>query len=222
MVTLICHLGLGDAILLSGAAVVLAQRHGGLRFPCYPRYYESVCSFFFHHPEIQVYQVSERAGEYWGLPAESSFTKEGTVLKSGHYLVNGTRSDISFPELFYQQLGVDYSHRWASCPIAEAAAHFTDLDLFCETFVHDDAARGFHVHKGLEGKTVYRPPGGGTILRYASAIDQAAEIDCMDSSFYHFIESLPKPRGKLFYHRYARSYQPGWFDYPRKHPWEIL
>src|ERR1700739_398420 len=121
MRTLICDLGLGDSILLSGAAVVLAQRYGGLRVPCYEQYEQSVRSFYVHHPEIEVYSVRDPQGSTWGVPPLGCFDIQGDPILCGFYTGMGPRNDMSFPQAFYHQLGVDYAYRWDACPIREAA-----------------------------------------------------------------------------------------------------
>jgi hypothetical protein len=230
MVTLLCHIGLGDIILLAGAIVRLVERHGKLRIFCYAGHYASVVSFFERTPGIHIVPLHCPPGQY-GVPEESALAAclDGgdQVLRSGHYHSEPTQSQSgptkSFPELFYEQLGIPWSERWTASPINRAASWAKPIESDCQVFVHDDASRRLCISRGIEGKELYRPAeGGGSILRHASAIRSAKEIHVIDSSFYHLVESLSPISAKLYLHRYARAFIPIWNDYPRQHQWNIL
>src|SRR6267142_3874275 len=121
MVSLFCHIGLGDLILLSGAVVTLLRRHGSLRIYCYAAHEASVRSFFAVYPNLRVVPVPRGASCY-GLPEESALRPavDGPIIRCGFYRTQGARNDISFPELFYAQPGVPYEARWAACPLEGA------------------------------------------------------------------------------------------------------
>ena len=224
MVSLFSHIGLGDIILLAGAIVRLAKRHGGLRIYCYFVNEESVRSFFAAYPEIQVVPVPR--GERWyGVPDERALLPavDGNILRCGFYADPRVRHDISFPELFYEQLGIPYKERFESCPLEAAAEGVTQLETDLPVFVHDDAIRGFNILKGIDSVPVYRPPlTSGSILQFVNILRKAKKRHCIDSSFYHLIESLLGLTGEFYYHRYSRLYIPGWFDYVKRYPWQIL
>jgi hypothetical protein len=223
--TLYSHIGLGDIILLAGAIVRLAQRYGRLRIYCYAKDYESVVSFFRNCVGIHIVPLESPPEQCYGVPEESALAPGdgGQVLRCGWYHSKGIDAgwNKSFPEVFYEQLGVDWTERWNASPI-NAAASWTQNENVCEVFVHDDADRDLVISRGIEGKTVYRPSGGGSILKHTTALRTAREIHVIDSAFYHLVESLEGISAKLFLHRYARSYIDGWNDYPRRHDWNIL
>ena len=224
MVSLFCHIGLGDLALLSGAIVKLLQRYGKLRIYCYFMHEVSVRSFFAAYPNLQIVPVP-RGNSWYGLPDEHVLRPavDGNILRCGFYAAQGIRHDISFPELFYSQLGIPFKERWASCPLEAAAEQVAQLDTDLEVFVHDDAARGFNILKGIDSVKVLRPlENGGSILQYVNILRKMRKIHCMDSVFYHLIESLLGITAELYYHRYPRLYIPGWFDYPRRYKWSVL
>lgn len=64
--------------------------------------------------------------------------------------------------------------------------------------------------------TEYNP--NESILAYREIIENAAEIHCVDSSFFHLVNSF-KPKGMLFYHWYARPNSPEFNMHPE---WMIL
>ena len=223
MVSLFCHIGLGDLILLSGAIVELTRLHGAIRIYCYRHHSASVRSFFANHPGVAVTELNNPGGDY-GVPPESHLRPvEAHIIRTGCYAGAGQRPDISFPELFYQQLAINYADRWRLCPIEKAAEAVPQLSTEIPVFVHDDPSRGYHIVKGITGKPVYRPSeNGGSILQFVDILRRAKEIHVMDSSFYHLVESLEGISAALYYHRYARRYVPKWFDYPKRHAWQVL
>jgi hypothetical protein len=224
MVTLFSHIGLGDLILLSGAIVTLAQEFGSVRIFCYAHHETSVRSFFVGYPGVYVVPVPRGTHSY-GIPPESELVRsvDGPILRTGFYADPQVHSDISFPVVFYRQLGIPYTVRWLVSPLEKAAELIPQLKIECEVFVHDDPARGFLINQGIEDKAIYRPvERGGSILGFVSLLRQMEEIHCIDSCFYHLIESIGGITAKLYYHRYARLYIPGWFDYPKLHHWLLL
>jgi hypothetical protein len=52
-------------------------------------------------------------------------------------------------------------------------------------------------------------------------IEKATEVHVIDSSFLHLVECL-KPKGKLYWHRYARLWQPRHNDYKLRYKWNIM
>jgi hypothetical protein len=224
MRTLVAHLGLGDSILLSGAAVVLAKRYGGLRFPCYEQYEASVKSFFVNHPEIEVYTVPNQ-GPWWGCPPLECFRIVGDPILSGLYAGQPEPRDCSFPEWFYRQLDVPYSERWDSCPIWPATNCVSQQEIpdILHLFLHDDAAREFNIDDNrLPPLEPFLPLfTGESILRYRDMIEYASEVHVIDSCFYHLVNCL-NPTGKLFLHRYARAYSDIFNNYPSRQTWEII
>ncbi len=231
--TLLCHLTLGDCILLSGAAVELARKHGHLRVPAYEEYMESVKSFYVNHPEIEVYPVDNPDGSNRGSPPIECFTVIGEPITCGVYGPKVEDISLSWPETFYKQLGVDYAHRWDSCPLQKAWQKTGPQVLQTpKWFVHDDPERGYIITKLIPTtpKACFRPlMNKGSILRYAYALAQAQEVHVIDSAFLHMAESLDT-FGKLFFHRYARGPAPAvvggvrtiQHDYPTRKTWQII
>jgi hypothetical protein len=219
--TLVAHLGLGDSILLSGAAVALAKTCGRLRVPCYERYLASVKSFYVYHPEIEVYPVDNPVFSTWGIPPIECFDIVGEPVICGFYKVSRGMWDKSFPEFFYSQLGVEYHHRWDSCPIGAAWRKVEQIAVVPNCLVHDDWRRAFNITRNI-GTDVYRVEfGNRSVLEHAFAIQNASEIHCIDSSIFHLVECLDT-KGDLYLHRYARHYRGRETDYPSRKPWSVI
>jgi hypothetical protein len=78
----------------------------------------------------------------------------------------------------------------------------------------------------LPDMPLYRPEEhlSDNILAFRDVLesDKCLEIHCIDSSFYHLVESL-QPKARLFFHRYARrNFIACVNDYLMKHIWSIL
>lgn len=231
MKTLLCCLGLGDAIALSGAAVALADTYGHVRFPCLARYWNSVQSIFINNPEVEVMVVPNmdavvKMREHKGSirAYEDEIPRDIDFFQMDHYRW-----------IYEKLLFLPYDFRWNQCPIKLASrrvsqACFRDIEQY--RFIHDDPERGFRIRmqdiKPLARTTVdaidrwHRPHDlAMSILRYVDMIEYAAEVHVIDSAFFHLTESI-QPKGKLFLHRYARPYYPVWNDYETRHAWEIV
>jgi len=229
------NLGLGDAIALSGAAVVLAKRHGGLIFPCLAKYEVSVKSIFVNHPEIEVVEL-ESAREMW--------QRDDVII--GMEETMPEHPDVDHYQWLYRKLEVPYQCRWSWNPIPRFSCDDRSMSdgfpvptlppededgkylIRPYSFVHDDPDRKFWIrHDKLPqiGMAWYPPHVEGShessILRHVDVLECAAEVHVIDSCFFHLAEQL-NPTGKLFLHRYARPYYPGWNDYKTRHEWTIL
>jgi hypothetical protein len=237
---LITHLGLGDGILQTGAAIVLAERSGEIAFPCYERYSVSTRSFFADHPLISIYTLphEEGLGWAWGSPPEGVWERrireEGmdgaTPFRSGIYA--GIGIDQDFSQSFYKHLNVPYAARWDACPLGEAWKRVDQLTLpdggwpggSRKIFLHDDPARGFVIHKLINRLEAFQPEFSDwsqSILRYVGLILEADEIHVIDSAFFHLVNTFI-PRAKLFLHQYPRWPRPIGFRYPTRLNWRYV
>jgi len=235
---LITHLGLGDGILQTGAAVLLAERYGEIAFPCYERYSVSTRSFFADHPSISVYTLPHEEGFDWGSPPEWVWARrikeEGmdgaAPLRSGVYA--GIGIDQDFSQSFYKHLNVPYEARWERCPLGEAWKRVDQLRLAAwpggehgrKIFLHDDPARGYVIYKLINRQEAFQPEftdWNQSILRYVSLILEADEIHVIDSAFFHLVNTFA-PRAKLYLHQYPRWPRPIGFRYLSRLNWKYV
>jgi hypothetical protein len=212
MKTLYCCGGLGDTIIFAGAAVYLAEKHGGLRFVCLREHFESVSSFFLGTQiEVIIHENIDIQKEIL----------EDIIVTGGMIPVTAERS---WAEEFYRQMDLPYEIRWDYCPIAKAVKFVPQYDWPKDvSFAHDDPNRGmqiqkFHKYPVKLGRVQNE---GGSILQYARAIETAPQVHVIDSCFYHLIECLD-PSGELYYHKYAKMFIPGWNNVPTRKPWLVI
>jgi hypothetical protein len=196
---------LGDSILLSGAAVHLAKKHGGLRVPTDIRFYKSVCEMYCLFPEIQVY-TSIHHPPCARYPKLVDINDENSIVKE---LMVGPGLG---PVQWYDQLGVPFQERWQSCPIQQITDSMPSTNAG-EVFIHDDPIRGFVIP--VDG---YRPKQTLSIFDHVPAIKAAKEIHCIGSAFFHLIESMPDTGAELFLYLKGK---PMYQNLPFRHSWTI-
>ncbi len=226
---LLTHLGLGDAIIMAGAAVTLANRHHGLVFPCYEHNEESVKSFFKFHPDIMVLPVHDEED----MIHLAKLHEDAGVIAVGHYSTSAALPEESFDEWMYRTAGVPFPARWACCPMKLAATALKQIstslvDDGIRAFLHDDPRRGFEIPKAMDREFKYVHPAffdgqnTGSILAFADMLAKVPEIHVINSAFLHLTESL-ETKGKLFFYPKARAHkEAGAFDLPQlRKPWKI-
>jgi hypothetical protein len=196
--------GLGDVILQSGAAcALLAHPGGGIRIFSNNYCYQSVRTLFSRVPQVQAC-TAEHPGTHAKWPALVDLNDCRAIV----------RSLVGKPQDWYKQFGVPWSQRWDSCPIPELCARVKPA-AESVIFVHDDPARNQIIR--VAG---YRPPLTPDIFDHMPILKAAREIHCMESAFFHLLESMPEVEAKLFFYPNARNstYYP---DLPMRHDWEI-
>lgn len=192
---------LGDCIILLGAAVVMAKRLGALRFLSSPYCQNSVQDCLQHHPEIEVFTYEDDLD-----PGRLSlFDSAGNSL-----LQSLGRS----PALWYHELGLSYEERFVSCPISRVTDSIPPDPCAPPVFVHDDLSRGLMIPV-----CGYRPPKTKSILDHVPAIKGAQEIHCIDSSFFHFVESMDSVKAALFHHTGPKL---PYSDIRNRHNWIVV
>jgi hypothetical protein len=230
---LVTHLGAGDGILQSGLAVGLLDRYEEIAFPCYPQYEATFRSIFINFPRISIYTVERIPGEDWGSPRDSTYDAAISVagmagrphIRAGVYAGRGIGWDFS--KSFYEHVNLPYEYRWRRCPIRDAAKVHAQLDWPFSgrrAFVHEDPVRGFNIRDAGKCSVVFRPAKeliDRSILQYAYMINTADEIHCIDSAFFHLVDSLD-PVGRLHLHCYARWPRGRDFRYENRFNWNYI
>ncbi len=194
---------LGDTILLLGAAVYLAKKHGVIRILTSPNYYKSACDLLVNHPEVEAF----------------TFQNEDTLPNYGELKVfdiagNSVLQSLDgSPIRWYAEMDVPYNERWNSSPVPDATRSIKASDI-SPIFVHDYANMNWRIP--VDG---YRPPVTTSIIDHVPALKGAREIHCIDSSVFHFIDSMDPLDAELFY--YPRLKLPYPFT-PMSQNWNIV
>lgn len=128
---LLPHLGLGDSIILSGAAVALANKHDGLVFPCWKRNVASIQSLFHFHPNIMVLPV-ESEDDMLHL---AKLHEDAGVLRAGHY--SGIPRNLPDPQPNEDDFFIGYSEEDEEKQEENYLAALKDWEKKHEGFVHE-------------------------------------------------------------------------------------
>lgn len=219
---LLTHLGLGDTILSAGMIVHLANRHHGVRLPCWRHNMANLRTFFAAHPSIDLIPIEEAT-----QMEEFKEIEPSNVIETGCYHQWLPFKDEAFDAWIYRTAGVPFHVRLAPSPLLEAlplAPSALEAPREPFIFVHETTSVG--VMEPLRnlpkhGKRLF-PSQEHLMFQYAEWIAEAEEIHVTSSSFCQLCDSLPT-KGKLVLHAYAR----GDWHHPlnrftfRKLNWEI-
>jgi len=216
---LVCNVGIGDGLVLSGAAIKLAKIHGGLQFPCTPKNKPTIDSVFVNYPQIKVFTVDNSEK----LAAKYS----NSVLNCYWKRLEGVMEPTTdWPVWMYQQLSVPFQHRWTSCPIEEAANKIDQFDQFYPIVIHDDPDRGFQIdlervenYSHDQAAYIVDNPDYPSVLSYVELLRQAQQIHVMDSWVFHLVESIWGVKAQLFFHTYVRQHHPVWHNFSTRYNW---
>jgi len=191
MIYLKIHIGLGDIIAQAAIINKLAYNSNEkLILPTYKHNEESVRSIFVNVPNIE-FDIIDFIPNVWPY-----FKYDGKYFALGHYTTDKQNPHEDFVEWFYRQAKMTYEERAFWCPIKEAAKLVEQVMVEGEyDFVHD---HNFPINHKSE-RQIFRPEKKGSILRYVYLLENATEIHCIDSSFFHLAETV-NTTGELFYH----------------------
>ena len=209
--------GLGDLIVLSGAAVMLEKIHGSLTLTSTDKYKDEFERIFADYPNIKLDVILTREGQF--IKDDIS---ENLLFHDETISLVGTPLDEF--ERTYKHFGIPYEYRWDACPVEKACGKIKQLPVpdYRYAFVHHDQAREYSIdRKRLPDIPCYYAVPGESILSFKDILENASEIHVIDSAFFHLAESL-KPQGRLFFHRYARPYNKRYNDYKTRYKWEVL
>ena len=128
------------------------------------------------------------------------------VLKIGHE----NHSSVNWDRSFYQQYDVPFEERYNSFKLP-LCSNIYRVPLPDEDFiiVHNEASIGnFDININTNLKTIYITK--DLCDNMFSLIDLffvAKEIHCIDSSVFHFVDSIKLFNSKLFYHNVRKNNQ---------------
>lgn len=196
---------LGDVILQLGAACYYARNRFPVRIVCNTYCFNSVEDMLMCESDVEPIDTlnEDKSHQDWPKMVDLNDPKALLQTLQGH------------PLNWYKQWRVPFSARWTHCPIPEVVKDIVPSHEEV-IFVHDDPVRDQVIN--VEG---YRPPMTDSILDHVPVLKAAKEIHCMDSCFFHLVESMPRVKAKLFFHAYVRPITY-WPELPMRHDWEII
>lgn len=210
-VSILWHLGLGDAIICNGLVRHYAEQYSIVKVPCYAHNYNTVSFMFRDNKKIEVHPIEnpEEAIELFG---------HNEAIKLGHYSKQPFDTSIFDIEL-YRHANVPFKYRWEKFHVEldKIKAPWRDQPF---AFVHEDFKRQFLIRRELVKMPILTPLKDGEFFDNYATIESCKQVHCINSSFLHFWDSVPDVEGQeLFYHKYARRNA----DHPHlKKAWRIL
>lgn len=224
------HMGLGDAIAFADLAVRIADGDK-LIIPCWEHNEMSVRSIFVNHPNIEVLSTKRDIGDD---QVHVEMSQGADVYRLGHHSYVPRRFDEDMIQWIYRTAGRDPRERFENEVVRKAAAKWphgqlTDVQVRPQMspyyFVHEDPYRGFIIDINKDGTRwwggICRPTyhRHASILAWCGLLENAKYVQVIDSAFLHLTEQL-NPKGKLFYHHYARPNSENYRTL--RHHWNII
>lgn len=210
---LLPHLGLGDYIVVNGLIRNIIKRAPNKSFVlfCNELHKESIC-FMFRDiknlkfsfvPPIEMNEKNIRSYIH-------DFVYE-LILIGYHHLDYKTTTD----RMFYKQFGVDFQKRWSDFYVERDQEREKNLFNHYNVkeqkyiFLHEGGSANENFidrSKITTNLPIIEPIKNLTknIFDYCYLIENAAEIQVIQSSFFLLIDSI-SPKGKLFAHQYSRK-----------------
>jgi len=228
------HLGLGDHLLNFGLVIELSKKYSKVNLFCKHIYYKSISFLYKDETKITVVPIDEpNLGVYL---SEHNVDYFKDVLRIGFEKSAALQTTMSFDEAFYYTNDIDFSKKYENFYIIRDLE--SEKKVFEQygvkegeyVFVHDDRERGYNIP--IYGDDVVRPNFSisENIFDYLYLIENAKEINCMDSCFFIMIDFL-LTHPKMCYHINARgdyslmfpNQGNGVFAHPRyQKNWEII
>jgi len=204
------HLGLGDHIICNGMVRHFAETCT-IKMPCKKHNVSSVAYMFSDLPNVEILPVDN---DYMANSLASFLSSKGwEVLMLGQYGQNFNISENHFDEIFYRQAHVDYATKWKKFKVPRRLE--VEQRLYQNfygfegdfAFVHEDSERKYLLRKELLNSSlpIVRPnKSTDNIFDYCWILENAAQIDCLDSSFANLADLLELKAVVKRIHMYAR------------------
>lgn len=224
------HNGLGDEILCNGLVRELCKQYDRVGIFTLKRSYPTVAFMYRDLRNLRIHVPRSRREITW-FPFFNAFR-----FGKNHYDAVRIMGEIDlecnvrFDRQYYKLAGVDFNKKWDSFFIERDLAR--EDALLKKTgitgpyqFVHDD--NRFLLDRTRISTTlpVLEPTKelSDNVFDFCTAIERAAEIHVVDSSFINLIDLLPYKNStqRLYKHQYART-NPPWHSPLMKKPWTIL
>jgi hypothetical protein len=194
------HLGLGDHFVCNGLVNYMCNRYDLIYLPCKERNFDTVDHLYADNPQVIVFSIKGREHDQVD---DFSRIYNVPVYKLGFKNCNKKEFNTSF----YQQLNIDFSVRYdmfrlpSQIPYEEDMFQRFSQKEYC--LVHREASISkFEIQLSTDLPVIEIEKDTnpyGSILNYRKLALNATEIHCINSSVFHFIDSLDV-KSKLVYH----------------------
>jgi len=194
------HLGLGDHFVCNGIVNFLSDHFDLIYLACKKSNYSTVSLLYSENTKVKVFQISDEFVDV----AQFSKDKKIPILRIGFDNCDPSEWNTSF----YSQVGIKFSSRYDLFKLPKQIPNEDDVfNLFYNQkdycVFHREASIGNYelkINSNLHKIEIQKSTDPfGNILNYRKLISNAKEIHCINSSLFHFVDSLPL-KNKLVYH----------------------
>lgn len=207
------HLGLGDHFICNGLVNYIANNNDNITLICKKRNYATVKSLYIES-KIKIHAIDAHNEIQETLNYSLSNNNE-KILFIGFQNCNPLDWDRSF----YKQVNIDFSERYNSFRLPKKLPDQLTINS-PYIFIHNQSSDKVFDLKKIKSslpKFIVEKKQTNNLLSYINLINGAEEVHCIDSSFYHLIDSMDK-KNNLYYHD-IRKYP---YSFKVSSKWEII
>lgn len=194
------HLGLGDHFVCNGLVNYLSESYDSIYLACKKNNFSTVNLLYSDSEKVKVFTISENEDEevsnfctFMGLP----------LLRVGFENCDRFEWNTSF----YSQLQYDFKIRYSHFKLPnkigneEEVYNLFSKDEYC--LVHRESSESKYnldIDTNLPIVEIEKETDPyGNLLNYRKLIQNAKEVHCVNSSVFHFVDSIDT-KAKLVYH----------------------
>ena len=222
------HLGLGDHFICNGLVHELSKKYRTIFLACKDKNYKTVNEMFKDTKNINIFRLKENQFFFYKKNHDKFYEKQINKFSEKENLevikIGFENCDrLEFNTSFYRQVGLDFSHRYTSFKLPNK------IELEEEIFKMFSRKKYILVHRESSSRKYNlqikshipiveidaRKDPFGNLLNYRKLIQKAYEIHCINSSVFHFVDSI-ETKAKLFYHDVRKR------DFKIESKWNII
>jgi hypothetical protein len=210
------HLGLGDHFVCNGMVNFLSDSYDLIYLPCKKNNFNTVQFLYSENNKVKIFKIDN--SEFEEIYYFSKIVNI-PIFRVGFQNCNINEWNTSF----YSQLNLDFSIRYSRFQLPKNITNQDNLynllskDNYC--LIHRESSEGKYQlnidnkNKNVEVSIESDPY--GNLLNYVKLIKNAKEIHCINSSFFHLVDSIDT-NAKLFYHDIRKK------DFKILDKWKII
>lgn len=210
------HLGLGDHFVCNGLVNYLCNEYDLIYLACKRSNFNTVSLLYSDNKKVKIFSID--SDEYSEVQYFSqSFNLP--VVRVGFEYCNRNEWNTSF----YSQFKIDFSIRYSMFKLPENIPNENSIydkfskDKYC--LVHKESSESKYdlkINTDLPIVEIEKSTDPyGNLLNYRKLIQNANEIHCVNSSVFHFVDSI-ETDAKLIYHDVRKR------DFKIENKWEII
>lgn len=196
MLTILHHLGLGDAIMLNGMVRHFAEKDDVCIF-IQKQHEDSVRFMYRDLTNIKIKLLnSTNAQEMWSQVEGQILPLATYKLPNQHwdFATNGPLSEmVNWAHSIYIQAGIPPKYMYSKFKVVRDRDSEIKYEHDDYVFIHDDVSRGMKIdtsHTNTYRVTRDRLDSNSNIFDYLTVIENASEVHCMDSCYAWMINMM--------------------------------